>query len=94
MRVLYDHQIFSYQAFGGASRYFAELMSAWHARGAPEFDLGVARSPNEYLAHAPYWHGKPAARGGTGAFLGRYVRNELETAVMARRRSAGRKRKE
>ena len=27
MKILYDHQIFSYQKFGGISRYFSELIT-------------------------------------------------------------------
>jgi hypothetical protein len=85
VRVLFDHQVFSFQTFGGASRYFAELMGELYARGAVEVDLGVARSPNEYLAHAPYYRGTRARAGGTAAFLARYVRNELCTRALARR---------
>jgi len=86
MRVLFDHQIFSYQTFGGASRYFAELMNVFHREGDPAFDLGVAESPNEYLARAPYYRGRSVARTGTLGFLRTYLRNELHTRTIARRR--------
>jgi glycosyltransferase involved in cell wall biosynthesis len=85
MRVLFDHQIFSYQTFGGASRYFAELMSVFHRDGAPAFDLGVAESPNAYLARAPYYRGRPSARKGTIGFARTYLRNEWATRTLARR---------
>jgi glycosyltransferase involved in cell wall biosynthesis len=84
MRVLYDHQIFSYQKFGGASRYFHELMNVMHATAGVAVALGVARSPNEYLAHADYYRGQVTAAGGTGAFLATYARNELATRLAAR----------
>ena len=86
MRILYDHQIFSYQAFGGASRYYCELMSELHRAGEPRFELGVAESPNEYLARAPFYRGKRAPKAGTAGFLRTYVRNEVATRMAARRR--------
>jgi glycosyltransferase involved in cell wall biosynthesis len=85
MNVLYDHQIFSYQAFGGASRYYCELMAAFARAGEPRFELGVAESPNEYLARAPFYRGKTIAKAGTAGFLRTYVRNELATLAAARR---------
>lgn len=85
MRVLYDHQIFSYQALGGASRYFAELMTVFAERGEPAFDLGVTESPNEYLAQAPYYRGRTIARTGAAGFVRTYLRNELTTRRLARR---------
>jgi len=85
MRVLFDHQIFSYQAYGGASRYYAELMAVFHRTGTPAFTLGVAESPNEYLANAAYYRGKKVAKGGTSAFLRTYLRNEIATLAAARR---------
>jgi glycosyltransferase involved in cell wall biosynthesis len=86
MNVLFDHQIFSYQAFGGASRYYCELMNELAAMGEPRFELGVVESPNEYLGRAPFYRGKTIAKGGTGGFLRTYVRNELATLTAARRR--------
>lgn len=85
MRVLFDHQIFSYQAFGGASRYYCELMAAFDRAGDPGFELGVVESPNQYLAHASFYRGKTIAKAGTTRFLRTYVRNELATRVAARR---------
>jgi glycosyltransferase involved in cell wall biosynthesis len=49
MRVLYDHQIFSYQRFGGISRYFAELMKCYSNMEEIDYLLGVKESPNESL---------------------------------------------
>jgi glycosyltransferase involved in cell wall biosynthesis len=44
--VLFDHQIFSYQQFGGVSRYFVELMK--HIE--PDlWDVSIMLSNNEYL---------------------------------------------
>jgi glycosyltransferase involved in cell wall biosynthesis len=91
MRALFDHQIFSYQTFGGASRYYCELMNAFHRDGEPGFDLGVAESPNEYLASAPYYRGtrrpRPAAgKRGTAALFRTYARNELFERSLARAR--------
>jgi glycosyltransferase involved in cell wall biosynthesis len=84
MRVLFDHQIFSYQKFGGASRYYHELMNVFHATGEPQLELGVAVSPNEYLKGASYYHGRTSAHGGTPRFVATYLRNELATRRAAR----------
>jgi glycosyltransferase involved in cell wall biosynthesis len=86
MRVLFDHQIFSYQKFGGASRYFCELMNEFDRMGEPQFDLGVAASPNEYLAQTRYLAGKRLVQSGVPAFLKTYLRNEVCTARLARSR--------
>ncbi|HTL32207.1 MAG TPA: glycosyltransferase family 1 protein [Kofleriaceae bacterium] len=86
MRVLFDHQIFSYQRFGGASRYFAELMRVFHEQGDPQFDLGVATSPNAYLAAAQYYRGRTTgAIAGTPRFFATYARNVVQTRLAARR---------
>lgn len=84
MRVLFDHQIFSYQRFGGASRYYHELINV--LSGQIEVELGVAASPNEYLAHARYYRGKTIPQGGTGRFLATYARNEVATRLASRHR--------
>lgn len=49
MRVLFDHQIFSYQTFGGISRYFFELMNQFQELGDAEFELAVRYSDNAYI---------------------------------------------
>ena len=86
MRVLFDHQTFSHQRFGGNSRYFAELMTELHTAGAPAFDLAVLRSPNEYLRGAAYYRGAYSPSTSNLAFLPRYLRNELHAISLARRR--------
>ena len=85
MRVLFDHQIFSYQRFGGASRYYHELINELHATPGVDVELAVARSPNEYLRTASYFHGTSTSPGGTGTFLATYARNEVATRLAARR---------
>jgi glycosyltransferase involved in cell wall biosynthesis len=47
MRILYDHQVFSFQKYGGISRYFVQIISNL----PDEFDFNVATrySDNEYL---------------------------------------------
>jgi len=92
MRVLFDHQIFSYQTFGGASRYFCELMNVFARDGEPAFDVGVTESPNEYLAGASYYRGKrsprrPPGMRGTAAFFRTYARNELHVRSLVRANS-------
>lgn len=84
MHILYDHQIFSYQKFGGASRYFAELMNVLDATHEAQFTLGVAASPNEYLAQSRFYQGERDTQAGTGPFLRRYARNEWRFRQLAR----------
>src|SRR5262249_17386195 len=86
VNVLFDHQIFSYQTFGGASRYYAELMTELYRAGEPAFQLGVATSPNEYLRSAPFYRGSIIKRPGVAGFARTYVRNELATRAAALRR--------
>jgi glycosyltransferase involved in cell wall biosynthesis len=47
MKVLYDHQIFSGQKFGGISRYFYELMK--HSDGLFDYETSGLFSENEYV---------------------------------------------
>ena len=48
MRVLFDHQVFSYQREGGVSRYFAELILGLSVFGI-ETDTTFRRTTNRYL---------------------------------------------
>lgn len=86
MRVLFDHQIFSYQAFGGASRYYCELMASFARAGEPDFELAVAETPNEYLTHSTFFRGRTAAKQGKLGFLRTYARNAIQTTLASRRR--------
>jgi glycosyltransferase involved in cell wall biosynthesis len=47
MKVLYDHQVFSWQKFGGISRYFYELMQ--HSEGLFDYEVSGVFSENEYM---------------------------------------------
>lgn len=49
MRVLYDHQIFQYQRFGGISRYYFELFRQFNRNADIEIILPFSYSNNEYL---------------------------------------------
>jgi len=46
MKVLYDNQAFSYQNFGGVSRYFYELIN--NSNNLFEFDIPLTITKNEY----------------------------------------------
>jgi len=46
MKILYDHQIFSLQRYGGASRYFYELLNRSH--GLFDYDVTGVYSENIY----------------------------------------------
>jgi glycosyltransferase involved in cell wall biosynthesis len=57
MKVLYDHQIFESQKFGGVSKYFGELIH--HSGTIDEFkhEISIMHSDNDYLKlleQAPY----------------------------------------
>lgn len=52
MKVLYDHQIFSAQIYGGISRYFVELMKNFKVSNFVESDLSVLFTNNHYLMNA------------------------------------------
>lgn len=47
MRILYDHQIFNHQTYGGISRYFMEIIL--HLPTENKFDISIYFSKNAYL---------------------------------------------
>ena len=47
MKILYDHQMFSTQKYGGVTRYFTELMK--HITPGNQFKLSLLLSDNQYL---------------------------------------------
>ena len=50
MKVLYDHQIFSWQKFGGISRYFVELFKQFDThQNNINFDLSLKYNVNHFL---------------------------------------------
>ena len=49
MKVMYDHQIFSTQVYGGISRYFIELMKKIEKDDEIKYDLPLKISNNYYL---------------------------------------------
>ncbi|MFZ3148266.1 MAG: glycosyltransferase family 1 protein [Methanothrix sp.] len=49
MKILYDHQIFTLQNYGGISRYFAELINCFGATEAAECKVSLVSSNNRYL---------------------------------------------
>ena len=51
MKILYDHQIFSIQIFGGLSRYFQELSSQLDAKINIRTEFALKISNNFYLEH-------------------------------------------
>ncbi|MBL8015116.1 MAG: glycosyltransferase family 4 protein [Candidatus Doudnabacteria bacterium] len=54
MKVLYDYQIFQWQAYGGISRYFYELMKDHKETGRLDFELALKYSPNFYLKNSTF----------------------------------------
>jgi glycosyltransferase involved in cell wall biosynthesis len=59
MKVLYDHQIFMLQNYGGISRYFYELMNSYNKHEFIKFDLALKYSNNYYINDAGFSNHKP-----------------------------------
>jgi len=53
MKILYDHQIFTWQDYGGISRYFCELMSQYATEPGISFRLALRYSQNDHLRQQP-----------------------------------------
>ena len=62
MKILFDHQIFSIQKYGGISLYFSELMSQYSLNPDIDFDLALCYSNNQNIRKRPllnnYWSNK------------------------------------
>lgn len=54
MRILFDHQIFQLQQFGGISRYFTEIIKRLAADPENTVDLGLRFSTNIHLSQSPF----------------------------------------
>ena len=55
MKVLFDHQIFNAQKFGGISRYFFELLSALREDKEVKSDVALLYTDNEYIQSDKYY---------------------------------------
>jgi glycosyltransferase involved in cell wall biosynthesis len=53
IRVLYDHQVFTWQNYGGISRYYADLLANRDVTPGVIPELSVRYSDNEYLRELP-----------------------------------------
>lgn len=62
MKVLFDHQIFDFQQFGGVSRYFFELITYFDKDPSVEWELPILYSNNEYLKTLPSLNNKILSR--------------------------------
>lgn len=58
MKILYDHQIFSGQVYGGISRYFSELMNSFYKNQDVKFDISLTFSNNHYLENVVFTNHK------------------------------------
>ena len=54
MRILFDHQAFALQPYGGVSRYFYELLRNLHEDREFECVVALAHSSNFYMKQAPF----------------------------------------
>lgn len=53
INVLFDHQTFSMQSYGGISRYFANIHYADKRHQQIKTDISILRSKNHYIRHFP-----------------------------------------
>ena len=70
MKILYDHQTFSLQKYGGISRYFFELIREIGRTEDIDVELALKYSKNEYLQQSETWARTPMR---AGAFQARMV---------------------
>ena len=49
MKILYDHQMFHRQQYGGITRYFAELIKGLNNIGNIDIRLSVGATDNKYI---------------------------------------------
>jgi len=86
MNVLYDHQIFTLQRYGGISRYFCELMDRFSQNPDIKFSIGLRASYNENLCNRhllnPYWSNRSKLLSGTQIIP--YAQNTLHINFMKR----------
>jgi glycosyltransferase involved in cell wall biosynthesis len=52
-KILFDHQKFSTQHYGGISRYFANIIQNMKANSSYEYEIGCLYSPNHYIKNEP-----------------------------------------
>jgi len=83
MKVLYDHQIFSSQVYGGISRYFYELMSRFNLDAGVDFELALRYSNNSYLTGADFVAAAPFSPG--RRFFGRTTLLNALNSLVSRR---------
>jgi glycosyltransferase involved in cell wall biosynthesis len=53
MKILYDHQIFTLQKYGGISRYFCDLMTQFSKDPTMDYSLALRFTFNEHLLELP-----------------------------------------
>ncbi|MFZ3169715.1 MAG: glycosyltransferase family 1 protein [Candidatus Methanoperedens sp.] len=58
MKILYDHQMFTNQVYGGISRYFYELMNHFSQNQDIKFEISLKYSNNHYLENVNFTHHK------------------------------------
>jgi len=79
MKILYDHQIFTLQKYGGISRYFSELMARFSKDPATDYSLALRFSFNEHILGLPqpdaHWSRK------SSICLHPHARSLVKTAV-------------
>lgn len=54
MKILFDHQVFTFQKYGGISRYFYELVKKFHKKPGIEDEISLVISDNYYLSDNQY----------------------------------------
>lgn len=79
MRIIYDHQIFTWQNYGGISRYFCELMDQFSADPCIQYTLALRYSNNENLRQRSslisHWSGKSVFWSGWPSQVSHLIQN-------------------
>lgn len=84
MKILYDHQIFSSQVYGGISRYFYELLRRFAGDDGIDFELALRYSNNSYLLDS--WFVRPKTFFSDRRFAGRTTLLEFCNGLQSRSR--------
>lgn len=86
MKILYDHQIFTLQKYGGISRYFCDLMTQFSKDPAIDYSIALRFSFNEHLLQLPkldpYWSDKSSLY--TNAHFQSLMKNATRSKILQR----------
>ncbi|MGG9970613.1 glycosyltransferase family 4 protein [Ferruginibacter sp. SUN002] len=89
MKVLFDHQTFIYQNYGGISRYFIEVISALKQKYPADIDLPLLYSHNEHLIEKQMNPTKPILKKIKGGWRIQHLMARYNRVVIKKRLAKG-----